>query len=206
MKDKILIGVIVALVLSLALNLGTVGTFIYLAVAKTKVHSPPDGLAEKLELTPEQKETIKEKREKMKKKAEPLRRELDGKRSEVIELMKDPELDTARRDELFNEIANLQIQLEILVFDHMYETAQELTPSQREIFFEQLEHKFRPENGPRMHGPLRGREGEFGKHGPPGRGGEFGPPGPPPGYEGEPFAPPETPEGDAGIPPPLGGE
>ena len=209
MKDKILIGVIVALVLSLALNLGTVGTFIYLAVAKTKAHSPPDGLTEKLELTPEQKETIKEKREEMKIKAEPLRRELDGKRSEVIELMKEPELDTARRDELFNEIAEMQIQLEILVFDHMYETAQELTPGQREIFFEQLEHKFHPEDGPRMHRPLHEHKGP-GKgfeHGPPpGRGGEFGPPGPPPGYEGEPFAPPETPEGDAGIPPPPGGE
>lgn len=207
MKDKILIGVIVALVLSLALNLGTVGTFIYLAAAKMKVHSPPDGLAEKLELTPEQEETIKENREEMKKKAEPLKRELDGKRSEVIELMKEPELDTARRDELFNEIAEMQVQLEILVFDHMYETAQELTPDQREIFLGQLEHKFRPEDGPRMHGPMDGRggPGKGFEHGPPpGRGGEFGPPGPPPGYEGEPFAPPETPEGDARIPPPEG--
>jgi len=209
MKDKILIGLLVALVLSLALNVGTVGTFIYLTVAKTRAHIPPEGLGEKLELTPEQKEEFKEKREEMKKRAEPIRRELDEKRSEVIELMKEPELDTAKRDELFKEIAELQVQLEILVFDHIRETAQELTPDQREIFFEQLEYEFHPGGGPGKHGrpkdDMRWRK-KF-KHGaPPGHESGFGPPGPAPGHEGEPFAPPEIPEREGEKTPPAGGE
>jgi Spy/CpxP family protein refolding chaperone len=194
MKDKILIGVIVALVISVALNLGTAGTFIFLTVTKKEIHHESDKLSECLGLTPEQKETLKAKRKEMKKKAEPLRYELDEKRSEVIELMKEPELDTAKRDELFNEIAELQVRLELLVFDHMYETAQELTPEQREIFFEHLEGKFGPGRGPFLHGPpsVRGHHG--GTHGAPYKHeGELGRHGPPPGYEGEsPPPPPDT--------------
>ncbi|UCE27213.1 MAG: periplasmic heavy metal sensor [Candidatus Coatesbacteria bacterium] len=192
MKDKILIGLVIALILSLALNVGTVGTFIFLAVVKTEVHGPSDGLGEKLELTPEQKEKFKENREDMKEQAEPIRRELDEKRSEVIELLKEPEPDTARRDELFKEIASLQVQLEILVFDHMHETAQVLTPEQREVFFEHLECKFGPGRGPfeQRHPHLRGHYG--GLHGPPhGYEEGLGRHGPPPGYEGKP-PPPDT--------------
>jgi Spy/CpxP family protein refolding chaperone len=191
MKDKILIGVVIALVISVALNLGTVGTVIFLTVTKTEIHRTSGEFPERLELTPEQKETLKAKREEMKKNAEPVRRELDEKRSAVIELMKEPELDAAKRDELFNEIAELQAQLEILVFDHMYETAQELTPEQREVFFEHLEGKFGPGRGPSLHGPphIHGHRG--GTHGAPhGLEGELGRHGPPPGYEGESSPPP----------------
>lgn len=205
MKDKILIGLVIAVVLSLALNVGTVGTFIFLAVSKAKAYGPPDGLGEKLGLTPEQKEKFKENREDMKERAEPIRRELDEKRSEVIDLLKEPEPDTARRDELFEEIAGLQVQLEILVFEHMHETVQELTPGQREVFFEQLEHEFHPGGGFGMHRRPKDaiRLDKKFKHGHPGgHGGKLGPPG----FEGEPYTPPEAPEGKTEKPPLTEGE
>jgi Spy/CpxP family protein refolding chaperone len=201
-KYKILF---IALIVSVALNLGAVGMFFIRGCAEREFGPEPHILGEKLDLTPEQRDLMRKNRDEMKEQAEPLRSELDEKRSEVIELMKEPEVDTAKRDELFGEITSLQVQLETLVFDHMHETVQELTPEQREIFFEHLEGKFGPGPGPfeRKHPHLRGHrggehgtpyghEGELGHHGPPGYEGE-----PPPGYEGG-----SPPSYEGGSPPP----
>ena len=190
MKQKILL---IALIVSVALNLGAVGMFVIRGCAEREFGPGPHMLGEELDLTREQRNLMRENRDEMKKQAEPIMGELSAKRSELIELLKESELDTAKRDELFKEIAELQVQLEILVFDHMYETARILTPEQREVFFEHLEGKFGPGPGPFLHGGpgVHGHHG--GPHGGPhGHGGEPGRHGPPPGYEGE--SPPQSPD------------
>lgn len=189
MKQKI---ILIALVVSVALNLGAVGMFFIRGCAEREFGPGPRMLGEELNLTREQRNLMRENRDEMKKQTEPIVRELGAKRSELIELLKEPELDTAKRDELFKEIAQLQVQLEILVFDHMYETAQILTPEQRDVFFEHLEGKF-------GHGPgplLRGGPGVHGHRG--------GPHGAPHGHEGQPgrYGPPTGDEGESPPPSP----
>jgi Spy/CpxP family protein refolding chaperone len=187
MKQKILL---IALIVSVALNLGAVGMFVIRGCAEREFGPGPHMLGEKLDLTREQRNLMRENRDEMKKQTEPIMDELGAKRSELIELLKEPELNTARRDELFKEITQLQVQLEILVFDHMYETARILTPEQREVFFEHLEGKFGP--GPFLHGG----PGVHGHHG--------GPHGAPHGHEGKPgrYGPPTGDEGESPPPPP----
>jgi Spy/CpxP family protein refolding chaperone len=90
---------------------------------------------------------------------EPMRRELHRKRGEVLELLKEPEVDVARRDQLFAEIADLQMRVELLTFENMYETKNMLRPEQQERFVAHVEERFRHKHGRFKRGPAPGPGG-----------------------------------------------
>ncbi len=140
MKQKILI---IALVISAALNVGALATYVYRRATAPKMPEPPGRFAEELGLTDEQHEMMRAQREKSFKEMEPLRREMDRKRSEVLALLKEPKFDVARRDRLFAEIADLQMRMELITFNNMLETRDMLRPEQRERFVDMVEERFR---------------------------------------------------------------
>ncbi len=170
MKQKILI---IALVLSVALNVGALVTFAYRKATRPEPPRPPCPLSQELDLTDEQRDKVRARREKAFEEMEPLRRELHEKRREVLALLKEEEVDVARRDRLFAEIADLQMRMELLTFDNMRETRDLLRPEQRERFMGLVEERFRhrherfarghghgPRGGRMEYGMRRERNGE----------------------------------------------
>lgn len=156
MRQKILI---IALVVSVALNVGALAMFAYCRATTPKPPEPPGRLAEELGLTDEQREMMRGQREKSCREMEPLRREMDRKRSEVLALLEKPEVDVARRDQLFAEIAELQMRMELLAFENMRETGDILRPEQRERFLELVEERFRHKHERFPRGPAHGPRG-----------------------------------------------
>jgi Spy/CpxP family protein refolding chaperone len=160
MRQKILV---IALVVSVALNVGALAMFAYRRATMPKPPEPPDRLAEKLNLTQEQRDAMREQREKSLREMEPLRREMDRKRSDVLALLEEPEVDVARRDQLFADIAELQMRMELQAFEHMHQTMDTLHPEQRERFIKLLEERFRHKRERFPRGPVHGSQGrEFG--------------------------------------------
>ena len=170
MKQKILV---IALVASVALNVGALAAFAYRRATAPRMPAPPDRMARELGLTDEQRDAMRERHDKACKEMEPLRRELDRKRGEVLGLLKESEVDVAKRERLFAEIADLQMRLELSTFENMYETKNMLPPEQRERFIAHVEERFRhrhdrfkrgPVHGPGGHksepGMMRGRSGD----------------------------------------------
>jgi Spy/CpxP family protein refolding chaperone len=92
-------------------------------------HESP--LRQKLNLTEEQVEVLNKNQEEMRLKMLPYREELFAKRKNLMELLRDTELDRAHADSLFKEIVNLQIELEVRVFDNLWYIRSILTPEQR---------------------------------------------------------------------------
>lgn len=155
MKQKILI---IALVVSVALNVGALVTLAYRSATRPEPPRTPCPLSQELDLTDEQRDAMRAQREKTFEEMEPLRREMHKKRGEVLALLKEKEVDVARRDRLFAEIAELQMQMEILTFNNMRATRELLRPEQRERFMGLVEERFRHrhehfERGPGRHGP-----------------------------------------------------
>jgi Spy/CpxP family protein refolding chaperone len=156
MKQKILI---IALVASVALNVGAVATFVYRCSVKKEIGRPPRPLARTLDLTDEQRETMRARRERTFEEMEPLRRELRRKRGEVLALLKEPEVDAARREKLFAEIADLQMRLELRAFENMCEMKRMLRPEQQERFVKHVEERFRHRREHFARGHVRGPGG-----------------------------------------------
>ncbi len=156
MKQKILI---IALVVSVALNVGALATFAYRSVTRPEAPQAPCSLAQELDLTDEQRDKMRARREKKFEEMEPLRRELHAKRGDVLALLKEAEVDVARRDRLFAEIADLQMRLELLTFENMRETGDMLRPEQRERFVELVEERFRHRHEHFARGPAPGPGG-----------------------------------------------
>jgi Spy/CpxP family protein refolding chaperone len=162
MKQKVLV---IALVASVALNVGALVAFAYRRATLPRPPEPPERMAEELGLTEEQRDAMREQHEKAVKEMEPLRRELHRKRGEVLELLKEPEVDAAKRDRLFAEIAALQMKLELSAFENMCQTKDILAPEQQERFISHVEERFRHRQEHFGRGPGRsphGREFERG--------------------------------------------
>jgi Spy/CpxP family protein refolding chaperone len=160
MKQRILI---IALVVSVALNVGALATFVYRCATRPEPPGPPC-LERTLNLTAEQRDAMRAQREKAFEEMEPLRRQLDAKRGEVLALLKEPEVDVARRDKLFGEIADLQTQMELLTFNNMRATRELLRPEQRERFTGLVEERFRHRHEHFERGPGYGPAGHGIKH------------------------------------------
>jgi Spy/CpxP family protein refolding chaperone len=156
MKQKVLV---IALVASVALNAGALVAFAYRRATLPKPPEPPDRMAEELGLTEEQRDAMREQHEKAVKEMEPLRRELHRKRGDVLELLKEPEVDAAKRDRLFAEIADLQMKLELSAFENMRETRDMLPAEQRERFLAHVEERFRHRHERFGRGPGRSPRG-----------------------------------------------
>jgi Spy/CpxP family protein refolding chaperone len=157
MKDKV---ILIIMIVSLAFNLGVLamfGTFIIRGYISH--HQGPlieEDMKRRLDLTPEQEEEIEEIRGEMHNEIEPLRKEMEKKRREAFNLLQEPELDIEKRDRLFTEIADLQIQIEMAMFNHLHGIKGELTPEQQEIFLDTMEERICPKGGPMGPGPGRG--------------------------------------------------
>jgi len=160
MKQKVLL---VALVVSVGLNVGAFAMLLYRRSVEGAPEREPHPLAVALDLTEDQREMMRARRERMLDEMEPLRKQLHAKRGEVLALLKEPEVDAARRDRLFAEIANLQMRLELKVFEDMRETMRMLTPEQQERFLKHLDEGFRRKHEHFARGPVHGPGGhEFG--------------------------------------------
>jgi Spy/CpxP family protein refolding chaperone len=173
---------IIALIVSVGVNLGVLSIFLFHLWNGHEMEHPMHKIMEQMKLTPEQKELMKEERERFEQKTEPIKDELAGKRSEVFDLLKETEVNTDQRDRLFSETAQLQAELEMMVFEHLGQVKQILTPEQQEIFFQHLEMELPHDGGDHPFGPppLEKLSPPIMMEGPPG---ETPPPGPPPGFD-----------------------
>jgi len=126
-------------------------------------HGP---LRSRLNLDENQIEAIETMHEKIRSKMLPLRQALDKKRMELIHLLRaESKPDKARLDTLSKEIANLQAEIELCIFENIRQATETLTPEQKQQFFELLQRRLPemnefPPPGPGMQGfpPGRGYE------------------------------------------------
>lgn len=106
-------------------------------------------LKQRLNLSDAQVEALNKGQEDIRKMAKPLTEELMKKRRELIELLKDPDSDSAQADLIFQEIVSLQTQLETMVFHNMAKMHEVLTPEQRAELMKLVEKR----HPPLFHGP-----------------------------------------------------
>jgi Spy/CpxP family protein refolding chaperone len=172
MKGK---GLIVALIVSLGINAGVIGTVIYRMFEGRESfhrfhdrlwqHSP---LRHELDLTESQLDELERLREGMSEGIEPLRLELREKRDEMIGLLREDEPERERIEALAREIANSQAELGVRIFDHLLDVRDILSEEQRLRVIDLFERELHPRD--RFPGPFGAPPG-----GPPG-----GPPERPP--------------------------
>ncbi len=169
-------------IFSLALNVGTIGTFAYLRYqdrqdAAVRKELPPIPMREmwrRLNLDQEQRRCLRQMLPEHRRRVRALRWDLAEKRRELFTLLRTEESPAWPAVQAkIREISDLQGKLEEEVVRHLLTLQKQLKPEQKAVFMSLLEQRLRPFQG-RM-GPRRGR------HGPPGdmRWGP-GPPPPPP--------------------------
>ena len=155
MRDKV---ILIVMVVSLAFNLGVLAIFGTLIIQGRAIYHEGPQIEEdiklRLGLTPEQEEELGDIRKGLGDEIQPLQQKMEKKRKEAFKLLEEPEMDTKKRDKLFAEIVDLQMQIELAMFNHMYEIKGELTPEQQGIFLEIMEERICPKGGPM--GPGRG--------------------------------------------------
>jgi Spy/CpxP family protein refolding chaperone len=182
-------------IFSLALNVGTIGTFTYLryqdrqgsAASVAKEELPPMPMREmwqRLDLDQEQRRWLDQVVPEHRRRLRALRSDLAEKRRELFGLLKkDTAPDWPTVQSKIREVSDLQGKLEEEIIRHLLTMKEQLKPEQQAIFVELLEQRLRPferRRGPRWerHGPPHGRP-----HGPPmerGPGPGSGYPWPPP--------------------------
>lgn len=133
-------GVVIALIVSLGLNLGAAGIFAFRTFSKPKLEHPGNFFKQTLNLSEEQIDSIASMRKSSGKEMDPIRNELDDKRTRILTLLKEPELDSIQVDILFAQISDLQAQMEKKMFMDLYQTKEILTPEQQVIFLEMVEN------------------------------------------------------------------
>jgi len=173
-------------IFSLALNVGTIGTFAYLRYrdrqeASVREELPPMPMREmwrRLNLDQEQRQAFRKLVPEHRRRVRAWRGDLAEKRQELFTLLRTEESpDWPAVQAKIREISDLQGKLEEEVVQHLLTVRKQLKPEQKEVFVGLLEQRLRPFHGRR--GPRRGG------HGPPmhmrrGPGPEYLPP-PPPG-------------------------
>lgn len=160
MKDKV---ILIVMIVSLAFNLGVLTMFVLKVIFHPRLEQPIEKvMKQRLDLTREQEEKFKEIWDETHDEIKPLREEMEKKRREAFNLLQEPEMDIEKRDQLFTESAELQIQIEMLMFNHIHSMKDELTPEQQEIFMETMEERICPKGGPM--GPPGSGRGSGGFH------------------------------------------
>lgn len=164
-------------IFSLALNLGTIGTLVYLRWQDQEVASPPPKEAplpfrkmmRQLDLDQQQRQTLRGLVPEHRCKVRDLHRELMQQRRELFVLLKQeplPEWPPVRAK--IHEIGGLQVRLEEVKVQHLLEVQKNLQPEQRQRLMTNLERRLShiwSKHG-RRRGPDRRRPGP---PGPPGR-------------------------------------
>lgn len=157
--------ILIILIVSVAINLATLCTFAYFWW--TRHHrqgpfrfQPPEQIknfgkmqmVKKLELTQKQIEKIHRMREEMGKGADSLRMELFKKRKELMETLKQDEVNEARVDSIINEISDLQAQHEKKIMKGFQYIRDILTQEQRERLGEFLHMMLEEHRPPHLPG------------------------------------------------------
>jgi len=147
-RKALIVTLIVSLSISAGLNMCFLGVAAY-GIWRIKMGGqPPMQLAKHiLHLNEEQMDTMTVIGKESFMKMESIQEELDARKKELLNLIKEPELDTVRQEELFAEIATLQTQLDRQVFKGIYRVKKMLTPEQQERFFDLLEEKMFEDKG-----------------------------------------------------------
>jgi Spy/CpxP family protein refolding chaperone len=174
-------------IFSLALNVGTIGTFAYLRWQDQQVAPPPPEMAplpfrklmRKLDLDREQRQALRRMVPEHHRKVRELHKKLAQHRQELFGLFKQQNLpDWPPIQSKVREIGGLQLRLQEEMVHHLLEVQKNLNPEQRQVLVTNLEKRlsrFRGRRG-RHRGPMRHM---WGPGSPPGPPGPLGPPGPP---------------------------
>lgn len=172
-------------IFSLALNLGTIGTLVYMRW-QTPPPPPPEAaplpfrqMLGELNLNPQQRQLLKDMAPGHWRQVRELHQELTRQRRELFALIKQDNLpEWPPVQAKIREIGNLQLRLEETKVQHLLEVQKNLTPEQRRLLVTNLERRLSPfwERGGRHRGHMRPRRD-------PGAGLPR-PPGPPPGPPG----------------------
>ena len=157
-------AITIILIISLAFNLmmiTAIGVFFFTSHTRPRFREPiapwaaeghdwqKSHLKERLNLTDAQIEAFNKQQEAIREMSKPIAEELMKKRRALIELLKDPDADSAQADLVFQEIVALQTQLETIVFHNMSKMKDILTPEQRAELMRMIE-KRHPPLPPRM--------------------------------------------------------
>jgi len=144
MKSK---GLLIALIISLGVNLGAVGTFAYYSITKNnpklmwknwkkKEDKTWADVGEKLAISTQLTDSLRsqfhagyEETKSMYPKSKPHR-------DTLLELMKQPQLDTVRLRELLAREQELQSEINYTLYTNLYKTSLLLPPKKREEFIE----------------------------------------------------------------------
>lgn len=171
-------------IFSLALNLGTIGTFAYLRWQDQRAEPPPPEEApmpfrkmlRELNLDQQQRQCLRSLVPEHRRKVRELLQELAKQRRELFALLKQENLPPWPPVQTkIQEIGTLQIRLEEEKVQHLLEVQKSLKPEQRQLLIINLEKRLSPFWG--KHGRHRGMRGFH--HEPPAPGGPPCPPGPP---------------------------
>lgn len=144
MKSK---GLLIALIISLGINLGAGGTLAYYYIRKAnpklmwkewgkREDQTWERLGEKLELTTDETEKIRDQFRYGFIETQPVNKEFRLHRDSMIELMKQPELDTARLRELLEREEQLQSKVDLILYSNLYKTKEMLPPEKQAEFIE----------------------------------------------------------------------
>jgi len=143
MKSK---GLLIVLIVSLGINLGIGATFVYYHIIREanskhmwkkwakKYDETWEKVADSLEITPE---LTAELRAEMKAEFDQIKlisAQLKVNRDSLLELIKQPQLDTARLNELLAHEAELQTEIGFNMFANLYETKLMLPGDKQELF------------------------------------------------------------------------
>lgn len=149
----------IILIISLAVNLmmiTAIGVFFFTRHSEPPFKGPiapwvveghdwqKSHLKQRLDLTDAQIEAFNKQQEAIREISKPIAAELMRKRRELIELLKDPDADSAQADFIFQEIVALQTQLETIVFHNMSKMKDMLTPEQHAELMKLVEKRHPP--------------------------------------------------------------
>lgn len=140
MKSRILV---IVLVISLALNIGALVTFGYFLLHEEPAVRQEKGFKTCCQgLSKEEFEKIASLEKVMQERNKPLKEQMSRKRQELLSLLREPALDTAKRDSILKQMAELQVSLELSSFDYLRELKATLPPENQEMLLEFVEGCF----------------------------------------------------------------
>lgn len=134
MKNKLLI---LALCLSVGLNLGILAGIIY-----HRRQFPPRPFYFALSLSSAQKEKMKDLEITHRQKVEPLHQQIRSKREELVDLLRESKPATEKIEQKIAEISSLECELEKSMTEHLLEMRALLTPEQQQKLFSILSNRF----------------------------------------------------------------
>ena len=135
--------ILIILIVSVAINLATVVTFVYFWASERKPqphlgHRFPEWqknhLEKELQLKQEQIKEMQKVHEEIRVNTEPIRQEMVNRRRELMMLLQEQEVDKERIKQLIKEIAQIQAEHDMRIFQGILEIKDMLTPEQRGRF------------------------------------------------------------------------